>query len=194
MIILFFGRADSNGVIFAQLYNIWWKKKKNFLPWSMLGRGSALDVPFWFMKRGHFIFGFNLKKSVFDQFSTWSNFKKFHFFLCLLLLSIRGVRKSTFYLPYIYLVVIGWVKKSKFWTIFDWVEFFLELFFLSNSMVLNSINFFFDFEQNSSRKHGNTRNKNRVFWFIGFFWNFLCFFFKSNFRFGISIKFCVSLC
>ena len=45
--------------------------------------------------------------------------------------------------------------------------------------------FVFDLEQNSGR---NTRNKNRFFGFANF-WDFFRFFRKSDFRFGISIKF-----
>ena len=63
-------------------------------------RTSALVMPFGVgLGNGVVLFfGLNMKKSVFAQFLNRSNLKKFHFLLCLLLLiSVREVRKITFY-------------------------------------------------------------------------------------------------
>ena len=76
---------------------------------------SAQVAPFGVYATGELFFGFSVQKSVFEQFLTWSNLKKFHFFLVDITNSHKGNPKNNLlFLNLKYLVVIGWVKKSKF--------------------------------------------------------------------------------
>ena len=77
--------------------------------------------------------------------------------------------------------------QSWFFEQFFLINVFLKRTFLGNSMELNTQNvFLFYLDHNCGR---NTRNKNPIFWFLGFLMDFLRFLRNSDFRFGISIKF-----
>ena len=135
---------------------------------GLIWTGISSCCSFWGYVTGVFYFWLKFEKKCFLSIFYLVKFKEISQFLCLLsLISIRGVRKTTFYfIFYKYLVVRGWVKKSKFWSIFELVNFFFNTFF----WLIRWCWIFFNLEQNSVR---NTRNKNRVLWFLGFFEVFL---------------------
>ena len=49
---------------------------------GLVRTGISSSGAFWVYVTGEFFLSFNVEKSVFDQFLTWSNLKKFHFFSC----------------------------------------------------------------------------------------------------------------